>query len=283
MQKPDVVKTFLRLMKAGVLPRGEVFTHTNMKQRDQVVKMFHLLYFAKDFDTFVRTACYLRERINAGMFVYALTVAALHRDDCRSIALPAPYEIYPFYFVDADVIHKAQMMKMKQSDADSRLMDYYNIMTMKESNSVVIDSRRSFRHVLSEHDALSYFTEDIDLNTYHYYFHMEYPAWMLDDVFGVNKERRGEMYLYLMQQLLARYRLERLSYDKCDIKMLMWDLPLETGYWPKIVLENGEHMPVRVNNMMIVNENNIRVKKLVDGMENFIRDAIMRGSIEHVS
>lgn len=263
-----------------MLPRGEIFTHTNLKQREEAIKVFQLLYFANDFETFIKTACWLRERINPGMFVYSLTVAVLHRNDCRGITLPAPYEIYPFYFVNSDVIHKAQMMKIKRGLLDKNLLDYYNITV--NNNVVIIDSMNDLRHVMTKDDVLNYFTEDIDLNTYHYYFHMDYPAWMLSDVFEVNKERRGEIYLYMIQQLLARYRLERLSHEMCDVKMLLWDLPLRTGYWPKLVLENGVHTPGRSNDKIIVTENNIRMKNMVDSLESRIRDAIMRGYIEYV-
>ncbi|KAA1418091.1 hypothetical protein F0U47_20490, partial [Nocardioides antri] len=90
---------------------------------------------------------------------------------------------------------------------------------------------------------MSYFMEDVDLNTYMYYLHMNYPFWMTDDAYGINKERRGEIMMYANQQLLARMRLERLSHKMCDVKPMMWNEPLETGYWPKIRLPSGDEMP----------------------------------------
>ncbi|CAH2233649.1 basic juvenile hormone-suppressible protein 1-like [Pararge aegeria] len=276
--KIDVVKKFIDFYKMGFLPRGEVFVHTNEKQMDEAILVFRLMYFAKDFDTFIRTACFLRERINGGMFVYAFTTAVFHREDCRGIILPAPYEIYPYFFVDGHIINKAFMLKMTKAATDPVIFDYYGI-KVTDKNLVVIDWRKGLRHTLSEHDRLNYFTEDIDVNTFFYYLHMNYPYWMSDDVYGLNKERRGEVTMYGYQQLLARYRLERLSHGMCDIKMIMWDKPLKTGYWPKIRLHTGEEMPVRRNYVSLINKDNLKYKLYVDDVERYIREGIMNGRV----
>ena len=59
-----------------------------------------------------QTAVWARDRINAGQFLYALSVATFLREDMNDIVLPPPYEIYPYLFVDADVIQKAYETKM---------------------------------------------------------------------------------------------------------------------------------------------------------------------------
>ncbi|XP_026736126.1 basic juvenile hormone-suppressible protein 1 [Trichoplusia ni] len=277
--KTDVVKKFIDTFKMGMLPRGEVFVHTNELHLEQAVKVFKIMYFAKDFDVFIRTACWLRERINGGMFVYALTACVFHRTDCRGITLPAPYEIYPYVFVDSHIINKAFMMKMTKAARDPVMLDYYGI-KVTDKNLVVIDWRKGVRRTLTEHDRISYFTEDIDLNTYMYYLHMSYPFWMTDDMYTVNKERRGEIMAYAYTQLLARLRLERLSHEMCDIKSIMWNEPLKTGYWPKIRLHTGDEMPVRSNNKIIVTKENVKVKRMLDDVERMLRDGILTGKIE---
>ncbi|KPJ03733.1 Basic juvenile hormone-suppressible protein 1 [Papilio xuthus] len=274
----DVVKKFIGMFKMGLLPRGEIFVHSNELHIEQAVMVFKLLYFAKDFDSFIRTACWLRERINGGMFVYALTCAVFHRLDCRGITMPAPYEIYPYFFVDSHIINKAFMMKMTKAAKDPFIYDYYGI-KVTDKNLVVIDWRKSVRHVLSKDDKISYFTEDIDLNTYMYYLHMNYPYWMTNDVYGLHKERRGEVMMYAYQQLLARYRLERLSHGLCDIKMIMWNDVLKNGYWPKIRLHTGDEMPVRHNYVQLVTKENLKDKILLDDIEKIIREGILTGQI----
>ncbi|CAH2046689.1 unnamed protein product, partial [Iphiclides podalirius] len=274
----DSVKKFINMFKMGLLPRGEVFVHSNELHIEQAVMVFRLLYFAKDFDSFIRTACWLRERINGGMFVYALTCAVFHRPDCRGIAVPAPYEIYPYFFVDSQIINKAFMMKMSRAAKDPVIQNYYGIQ-VTDKNLVVIDWRKTVRNTLSQDDKISYFTEDIDLNTYMYYLHMNYPYWMNDDAYGLQKERRGEVTMYAYQQLLARLRLERLSNGMCDIKMLMWNDEVQNGYWPKIRLHNGEEMPVRQNNVKLITKENLKDKILLDDIEKIIREGILTGQI----
>jgi hypothetical protein len=282
LQKVDVVKMFVERYKMGMLPRGEVFVHTNEKHLDEAIRTFRLLFFAKDFDVFLRTACWLRERINGGMFVYALTVACFHRTDCKGIVLPAPYEIYPYFFVDSHIINKMFQMKMTKAYMDPVVKDYFGI-KVKDTNLVVVDWRKGVRHTLTDFDRISYFTEDVDLNTYMYYLHMNYPYWMTDDVYNVNKERRGEVMMYSQMQLLARLRLERLSKKMCDITPLRFDKPLKTGYWPKIRMHNGEEMPCRRNNVFLINKHNVKDKFLIEDIEKIIREGILKGKIELVS
>lgn len=266
----------------GMLPRGEIFVHSNDKHMEQAILVFRMLYFAKDFDTFLRTACFFRERINGGMFVYALTCAVYHREDCRGIVLPAPYEIYPYFFVDGHVINKALMVKSSKAATDPALYEYYGI-KVTDKNLVYIDWRKGVRHLMSGEDRLNYFTEDIDVNTLFYNLHLNYPYWMVEDEYSINKERRGEVTMYTYNQFLARYRIERLAHKMCDITPINFNEPLMTGYWPKIRLHTGDEMPVRSNNVLLVNKYNRKEKMYIDDIEKIIRESITKGRFERVS
>lgn len=262
------------------MPRGEIFTLHVDRQLKEVVSMFHMLYYAKDFAAFLKTACWMRLYLNEGMFVYALTVAVRHREDCKGIILPPPYEIYPYYFVRADVIQKAYMLKMKKGLLDHKLCDFYGIKKTEKDVFIIDENIYDTRVELNDEDRLRYFTEDIDLNTYYYYFHVDYPFWMKDEVFNKMKLRRFELNLYVYQQLLARYYLERLSVGLGDIKTLSWNKPVRKGYWPWLMLHNGVHLPVRTNNYVLLRDENINALRLVEDYELIIRDAIIKGFIE---
>ncbi|XP_064073611.1 basic juvenile hormone-suppressible protein 2-like [Vanessa tameamea] len=279
--KQNVVKVFLNNWNIGFLPRGEIFTLHVDRQLKEVVTMFHMLYYAKDFTTFIKTACWMRLYLNEGMFVYALTVAVRHREDCRGIILPPPYEIYPYFFVRADVIQKAYMLKMKKGLLDNKLCDFYGIKKTDKDIYIIDENVYDTRVYLNDEDRLRYFTEDIDLNTYYYYFHVDYPFWMKDD-FITNKfmMRRWELTMYVYQQILARYYLERLSNGLGDILNLSWYKPIRKGYWPWMLLHNGVQMPVRFNNQIIVGDKDISVTKLLEDYERIITEAIIKGYIE---
>ncbi|XP_045522802.1 basic juvenile hormone-suppressible protein 2-like [Pieris brassicae] len=279
--KQDVVKTFLNYMKFGFLPRGEVFTLHVDRQLKEVVTMFHMLYFAKDFDTFIKTACWMRLYLNEGMFVYAMTVAIRHREDCKGIVLPPPYEIYPYYFVRSDVIQKAYLLKMKKGMLDGKLSHFYGIKKTDKDVYVIDENVFDKRVWLNDEDRLRYFTEDVDLNTYYYYFHVDYPFWMKDDFFN-NKfmSRRWEMTMYVYQQILARYYLERLSNGMGDIPVLSWYKPIKQGYWPWLMMHNGVNFPNRFNDYVTVKDNNVGFVNLVESYEKIINEAIIKGFIE---
>jgi hypothetical protein len=104
-----------------LLPRGQVFSLFNERHRQQMITIFESFFFAEDWDTFFRTACYVRDRVNEGQFIYALSVAVLHRQDTRGIVLPPAYEIYPHLFVNSEVIHAAYKAKMRQEPAVVRM------------------------------------------------------------------------------------------------------------------------------------------------------------------
>ncbi|CAD0202643.1 unnamed protein product [Chrysodeixis includens] len=279
--KTDVVKTFVKMIKVGVLPRGEIFTLHVDRQLKEVVTMFHMLYYAKDFTTFVKTACWMRLYLNEGMFVYALTVAVRHREDCKGIILPPPYEIYPYYFVRADVIQKAYLLKMKKGLLDLKLCDFYGIKKTDKDVFIIDENVYDKRVYLTDEDKLRYFTEDIDLNTYYFYFHVDYPFWMKDKFMDKMKMRRFELTIYMYQQILARYYMERLSNGMGTIKDFSWRKPIKKGYWPWMKLHNGVEFPVRYNDFRVMDrEDNRDLIRLCNEYERIIRDAIIKGFIE---
>jgi len=91
---------------------------------------------------------------------------------------------------------------------------------------------------------LNYFTEDVGLNVYYFYFRHEYPFWLKSEEFGLQKYR-GEEYLYGHKQLLARYYLERLSNDIGKIEDYDWNNEFYTGYYPTMTYHNGLPLPQR--------------------------------------
>ncbi|XP_026725367.1 basic juvenile hormone-suppressible protein 2-like [Trichoplusia ni] len=279
--KTDVVKQFIKMLKVGVLPRGEIFTLHIDRQLKEVVTMFHMLYYAKDFTTFIKTACWMRLYLNEGMFVYALTVAVRHREDCKGIILPPPYEIYPYYFVRADVIQKAYLLKMKKGLLDLKLCDFYGIKKTDKDVFIIDENVYDKRMYLNDEDKLRYFTEDIDLNTYYFYFHVDYPFWMKSSFMDKMKTRRFELTIYMYQQILARYYLERLSNGMGMIKDLSLHKTVKKGYWPWMKMHNGVEFPVRFNDFRVMDrEDNRDVIRLCDEYERIIRDAIIKGFVE---
>jgi len=60
-----------------------------------------------------QTAVWARDRINEGQFLHAISNAIFLREDLNDIVLPPPYEIYPYLFVDSEVIQKVYETRIK--------------------------------------------------------------------------------------------------------------------------------------------------------------------------
>ncbi|XP_062540228.1 hexamerin-1.1-like [Armigeres subalbatus] len=266
----EAVKEFLQLYKHGMLPMEEIYSLHNEYQRKEVIALFHLFYYAQDWDTFYKTMIWARFNVNEGMFVYALTVAVLHRSDMVGIVLPAPYEIYPFYFFNDVVISKAQRYKMQGFYKMKKINDVYTAYIPSNYTGFYIHTGPEQR--------VGYFTEDIGLNSYYYYFHADYPFWMGGKEFGLYKDRRGEFFLFQHQQLLARYYLERLSNNLGDIPPFSWHKSITTGYYPYLHYYNGIPFPVRDNYYSASVDKSYVVEQIMD-FEHRILETIDYGFI----
>jgi hypothetical protein len=267
----DAVKEFIEFWEHGFLAKGEIFNIYEETHREQAIALFHILYFAKDFDAFFRTAAWARYYLNEGMFVYATSVAVLHRDDFQGYVLPPLYEIYPFYFVSSEVVNKAHQYKMQ---------GYYGMKKVEDVYTVVIPHNYTGYTVYTNPEQkLSYFTEDIGLNSYYYYFHADYPFWLGGEEYGLSKDRRGELYLFEHQQLLARYYLERLSNDLGEIPEFNWEHPIKTGYYPQLTYYNGHAFPGREDHHLFNKEDHYYDIEMIEEYEHRIRDAIDLGYV----
>ncbi|GFU47585.1 hemocyanin F chain, partial [Nephila pilipes] len=60
---------------------------------------------------------------------------------------------------------------------------------------------------------LAFFREDIGINVHHYHWHVVYPITWRPDVMGKIKDRKGELFYYMHQQMMARYDCERLALE----------------------------------------------------------------------
>jgi hypothetical protein len=201
------------------------------------IALFKLFYYANNWETFYKTAVWARNYVSEGMFLYTFSVALVHRPDTYYYTLPPIYEIYPYYFYNAEVIQEAQYYKQ-----------LYNGQSGANYNNRVIFANYSGHYLnLNPEQSLSYFTEDIGVNSFYYYYNLYYPFWMSGEEFNLKADNRGELFYYMYQQILARYYLERLSNGFGEIKTFNWEVPLETGYYPSLVYPNGLQFPTRPN------------------------------------
>lgn len=277
LQNKKAVEDFLTLYRTGFMPKYHVFSIFYERMRDEAIALYHIMFYAKDFETFYETAAWAKVHLNRGQFLYSYYIAVLQRADTQGIVLPAPYELYPQYFFNMDVFYKIyekHFQTIEKSDTD------YGIVK-EQDNYVFYANYSSSLTYPNIEQKLAYFTEDIGLNAYYYYFHTHLPFWWNSEKFGEFKERRGEIYFHFYVQLLARYDLERVSNKICDTFKFSWYLPFKTGYYPQ--LSTGFHSYAqRSNDFDIHTEKNYEAIRFLDAYEKNFFQYLQQGHFKAV-
>ncbi|KAH8357583.1 larval serum protein 1 beta chain [Drosophila serrata] len=127
----DIYMTkFYEAYKAhALLPKGEFFGELALTHAKQARGLFNFFYYAKDWETFMANVAWARMHVNEGMFVYALTLAVIHRDDFHGLMLPSIYEIFPQFFFNSKFVYEAEKfdyeMWMKMTMYEKEYLDVY--------------------------------------------------------------------------------------------------------------------------------------------------------------
>ncbi|XP_047994244.1 arylphorin subunit alpha-like [Leguminivora glycinivorella] len=224
------VEEFLMYYKSGFMPKYKTFSIFYDEMREEAIALFKLFYYAKDFETFYKTAAFARVHCNDGQFLYAYYIAIYQRPDTKTLVLPAPYEMFPQYFVNTKTFLKAYHTKMQHGDFDPAYAATHGI--FHENGKYVFYSNYTSPWLTgSVEDKLSYFTEDIGMNSYYHYFQTLYPFWWDKNSISQFDQMRGDIFYFTYQQLIAQYYLNRLSNGLGEIPEFSWYKPIETGYY----------------------------------------------------
>ncbi|XP_054090709.1 phenoloxidase 2-like [Zeugodacus cucurbitae] len=133
---------------------------------------------ARSVDDLQSVSVYARDRVNPYLFNYAVSVALLHRPDTKGLDLPSIAHNFLDKFVDSQVFIPITI-----------LWDY------------------TASDLEAEH-RLWYYWEDLGISLHHLYWHLVYPFKSGDRAI-VNEDRRGKLFYYMHQQVVARYHLQR--------------------------------------------------------------------------
>ena len=151
-------------------------------------------------------------------------------------------------------------------------------------------------------DRLVYFTEDIGLNNYYYFskvgnsrivdnkqmynninnrenFNSKTSKNFNNDEVDDKINRRGERYLYQMEQLLARFNLERKSNGLDNVQDLTLDGTVDNGVYPNLRYTNGLQMPNRQNGFNLQKQHNMKLIQVTTDFENRFYRAIDQGFV----
>jgi hypothetical protein len=133
---------------------------------------------------------------------------------------------------------------------------------------------------------LWYFREDLGINLHHWHWHLVYP-FEAADINIVRKDRRGELFYYMHQQVIARYNFERFSNNLPRVTPLNdFRAQIPEGYFPKLdSLVASRAWPARTSGAQLRDINrasdqiNLEVTTLERWRDRFI-EAINQNSVQ---
>merc|ERR1719402_1022619 len=242
-----------------IVKQKNYFSLFNPRHRVEALMVFEVLMSCKNWvPCAINNAVYFRERMNEGIFIYALYVTVIHHPIATGLVLPPLYEVTPHMFTNSEVINQAYTAKMTATPGKFQ-MGYTGSQKNPEQR-------------------VAYFGEDIGMNVHHVSWHMNFPFWW-EDRFGYSLDRKGELFFWAHHQLSARFDAERLSNNMNFVDELYWDRPIVEGFAPHTTYKYGGEFPARPDNIKF--EDVAGVARIRDLMiwEDRIRDAIAHGYV----
>ncbi|XP_054737407.1 phenoloxidase 2-like [Anastrepha obliqua] len=213
----DITIPDLRLPMS--LPRDVQFSLFIPAHRRMASHLIDIFMGASSIDDLLSVTVYARDRLNPYLFNYALSVALLHRKDTKGLNIPPLVQNFPDKFVDSRIFRQIQEEVFVVPEGARR-----PITVLRDNTASDLDP---------EH-RLCYFREDIGVNLHHWHWHLVYPFEAGGGAI-VEKDRRGELFYYMHEQMLARYNLERFSNSLARVARFnnLRD-PIKEGYFPKL-------------------------------------------------
>ncbi|CAH1163694.1 unnamed protein product [Phaedon cochleariae] len=220
------------------LRRDENFSLFIPKHRRIAGRLINIYLGMRSVDDLLSVAVYTRDRVNPYLFNYALSVALLHRPDTQDMDLPSFVRSFPDKYIDSKVFAKAR--------------EEANVVPEGSRMPIEIQKDYTASDLEVEH-RLAYFREDIAINLHHWHWHLVYPFEAAMEI--VNKNRRGELFYYMHQQVMARYNFERLSNKMKRVERFIdWTSEISEAYFPKLdSLVASRSWPARVANQKLSN------------------------------
>lgn len=88
---------------------------------------------------------------------------------------------------------------------------------------------------------MEYFRHDLGVNVCYSFWHLTHPFEAVRKEV-VDLDRRGELWYYFHQQIIARYNSERYCNGLQPVVPLSnFDVPIQEGYFPKLCTQHLEH------------------------------------------
>nr|CBW54878.1 putative prophenoloxidase [Cancer pagurus] len=209
------------LSLARSIPKGVVFSMFVRTHRLAAKELCDFFMEANNVSELSQRAEAVRGNLNEKLFIFALSFVIIRKEEMRSVRLPSIVEIFPSMFVPVITLEEMEQRAQESIPDQEVVVTEYGL-------------EFSSTHLKPEH-RVAYWREDYGINAHHWHWHLVYPVDL-----GVMRDRKGELFYYMHQQMLARYDMDRLSVSLNRVQKLSnWRLPISDGYFPKLTINNS--------------------------------------------
>ncbi|XP_063875278.1 phenoloxidase 3-like isoform X5 [Scylla paramamosain] len=223
-----------RLTLARSIPRGTVFSIFVKSHRLAAKELCDYFMEASSVQELRQRVEEVRGLVNEKLFIFALSFVIIRKPEMRHLRLPSIVEIFPCMFVPVTTVSEMEQEARKSTPDQEIVVTEYG-------------PEFSSTHLKPEH-RVAYWREDYGINSHHWHWHLVYPVDL-----GVMRDRKGELFFYMHQQMLARYDMDRLSVGLNRVQKLSnWRIPIPDGYFPKLTINNaGQTWGSRQDNSLV--------------------------------
>ena len=196
------------LTELSNIPQFTVFDEKHMKKAHATAHQLSEL----DVSEMIEALSDLKNRHPSSSYVdYLSRIALFKHKDTKDMTLPPPSQTIP----------RAFFCKEHFPTGENNLLG-------SAAPATLIGSKAT----LDPENKLDWWRQDPGLSEHHYNWHLYYPY------NKPVKDRQGELFAYMHQQMLARYNSERLAVGLSPVEPygpgIHWDDPLPEGFNPKL-------------------------------------------------
>ncbi|GLH04004.1 Sex-specific storage-protein 2 [Gryllus bimaculatus] len=215
VEVPDVAVP--ELGPALELSREEDFSLFFPRHRVMARHLVDILISLPTYEKFLCVSAVIRDKVNPYLYAYAMSVAILNRNDTIK-TLPNSASLFPQLYFQGSILARGRTEAQLFAPEDREPIEIPRNWTATD---------------LEPEHRVAYFREDIGINLAHWQWHVHNPH--SGSPSAVNKDRRGELFYYFHQQIIARYNFERLSTQLSRVnRLLNWREPIPEAYFPKL-------------------------------------------------
>jgi len=255
------VNEFVKEFEIDDIPHFSVFQEDHVGEAHEIAVQMSRQPIEQVIDAFA----YLRTCYPSSPYIEHLSrVTFMEHPRTRECLLPPPEQTMPYsYFRE-----NSMMWGLTKKGEDSMVVMGTNKKHHRKMNILPTNAK------FDKERCLSWWREDLGLLNHFYNWHLSYP-------YPPNppRDRQGELFAYMHQQMLARYDFERLSRGLPRVVPYGpgygWNKPLKEGFNPKLKFSSA-----RPANLSLGSENYSFAKTSTEELEKFkdrIQFAIARG------